>query len=118
MAGCADDPPGELLEDVALALEDYPELATDGGIATVPASVSGYEYTIYVRNDDGLYLAFSPWCSHQGCNVRPSGSGFRCPWHGAEFNRNGRVRSGPARRNMITFDTESTDTTVTVLADS
>jgi thiosulfate dehydrogenase [quinone] large subunit len=57
---------------------------------------------VLVHNDAG-YSAYVAICTHEGCQVRPVGSGLlACPCHGAEFDANqaGKVVRGPARRPL------------------
>jgi thiosulfate dehydrogenase [quinone] large subunit len=63
-------------------------------------------------------VALSGWCNHQACDVRESPSGFRCPCHGATFAADGALTSGPATQSLIRFTTESTDMTLTILANA
>ncbi len=52
------------------------------------------------RDDDGLY-AISSVCTHLGCLVQhDEAGGYHCPCHGSEFDRQGRVLSGPAPRPL------------------
>lgn len=46
------------------------------------------------------FSAVSLVCPHQGCAVRPSQTGFRCPCHGAEFSSDGTLIRGPARKGL------------------
>jgi cytochrome b6-f complex iron-sulfur subunit len=55
-----------------------------------------------VRTGDG-FGCFSSRCTHLGCTVRRTASGFRCPCHGARFDSMGRVVDGPARRPLAWF---------------
>lgn len=53
------------------------------------------------RDERGVY-ALSLICTHEGCDMSVAGSvsyggGIRCACHGAEFDREGNVESGPAR---------------------
>lgn len=49
--------------------------------------------------DDGLH-AISSVCTHLGCIVAVSETGFQCPCHGSQYDENGRVIGGPAPRNL------------------
>lgn len=48
-----------------------------------------------VREADGVY-AVSLVCTHLGCIVKPSPTGFDCPCHGSRFAQDGSVTHGPA----------------------
>ncbi len=48
-----------------------------------------------VRDGDGVF-AVSLVCTHLGCIVKPSGTGFDCPCHGSRFAPDGSVTHGPA----------------------
>lgn len=50
-------------------------------------------------NDDGLH-AISSVCTHLGCIVSVTETGFQCPCHGSQYDDNGRVVAGPAPRNL------------------
>jgi isorenieratene synthase len=48
--------------------------------------------------------AISLTCTHQGCTVQRQNDGqFHCPCHGAVFDAEGRVVSGPAQRDLPRF---------------
>lgn len=49
--------------------------------------------------DDGLH-AISSVCTHLGCIVAVSETGFLCPCHGSKYDENGKVIGGPAPRNL------------------
>lgn len=49
--------------------------------------------------DDGLH-AISSVCTHLGCIVAVSETGFQCPCHGSKYDENGKVIGGPAPRNL------------------
>jgi len=55
-----------------------------------------------VRDSGGLY-ALTWICTHQGCPVQPSGSGFYCNCHGSSFNANGDNTGGPARKPLVHY---------------
>jgi nitrite reductase/ring-hydroxylating ferredoxin subunit len=58
------------------------------------------------RDAGGLY-AMTITCTHQGCDVEPSGSGasasIACPCHGSRFDENGAVTRGPAASPLVHF---------------
>jgi cytochrome b6-f complex iron-sulfur subunit len=47
------------------------------------------------RDAEGVY-AVSLVCTHLGCIVKPSPTGFDCPCHGSRFHADGSVMRGPA----------------------
>ncbi|MCK9419516.1 MAG: Rieske 2Fe-2S domain-containing protein [Nitrospirae bacterium] len=49
--------------------------------------------------DEGLH-AISSVCTHLGCIVSVSETGFQCPCHGSQYDENGKVIGGPAPRNL------------------
>jgi isorenieratene synthase len=55
----------------------------------------------------GSDRALSLTCTHQGCSVqktvRPDAAGFLCPCHGATYDDQGQVLSGPAQTNLAQF---------------
>ena len=117
-SGCGDTQDPALTSDVTIQLSDYPALASVGGVASIPRSVSGYGFDIFVRNEgEGVYRALSSYCSHEGCSVNVDGNGFRCPCHGATFSADGERTGGPAPRGLIQFSTEVSGDTLTILAE-
>lgn len=58
------------------------------------------------RDTGGLY-AMTVTCTHQGCDVEPSGSGasatIACPCHGSRYDQNGAVTRGPASSPLVHF---------------
>jgi len=54
------------------------------------------------RGEQGLF-AVSAVCTHLGCVVAPSPTGFDCPCHGSRFDALGRVIAGPAPRGLEWF---------------
>ena len=91
-----------LRSTVIVPLESYPELARDGGMVKVILGNSGR--AVFVRRlSDGKYDSLSAVCTHQGCIVNPSGSGFRCPCHGSSYDRHGNNVAGPAPEPLEKF---------------
>ena len=76
---------------------------------------AAYRSFIIVRNDalqypicvyrfgDEQYSALWMKCTHQGTELNASGDFLQCPAHGSEFNSIGKVKSGPADRDLRTF---------------
>ncbi len=54
-------------------------------------------------NDDGLH-AITSVCTHLGCIVGITETGFQCPCHGSKYDANGKVIGGPAPRNLAWLD--------------
>jgi cytochrome b6-f complex iron-sulfur subunit len=52
-----------------------------------------------VREGDRL-AAISTTCTHLGCIVARSETGFACPCHGSRFDQDGNVTGGPAPRPL------------------
>jgi Rieske Fe-S protein len=57
---------------------------------------------ILARDADGLY-AMTITCTHEGCDVTPSGNTISCPCHGSRFDSNGKVLAGPAGSPLVHF---------------
>jgi len=51
------------------------------------------------RDAEGFY-AISIVCTHLGCIVKPTTTGFECPCHGSRFAPDGSVVRGPAPREL------------------
>lgn len=62
------------------------------------------QYPIFVyRFSDDQYSALWMKCSHQGTELNASGDFLQCPAHGSEFDNNGKVRHGPADKDLRAF---------------
>jgi isorenieratene synthase len=52
----------------------------------------------------GTDKALSLTCTHQGCTVSRQEDGkFLCPCHGALYDENGKILTGPAKRDLTTY---------------
>jgi Rieske Fe-S protein len=75
-------------------------------VAVGTLQLVGTEPVVLGRDSGGLY-ALTITCTHQGCDVEPSGSGatatLYCPCHGSQFDRNGGVLRGPANAPLQHF---------------
>jgi thiosulfate dehydrogenase (quinone) large subunit len=86
---------------LALTFSQYPQLMNVGGSVTLNASGysdpnCGQNQIIVFQPSAGKYTALSTSCTHSCCPVSFTGSGFKCPCHGAEFDLEGKVTRGPA----------------------
>lgn len=64
----------------------------------VPFVPAGRSVALF-RTAQGVY-AISTVCTHLGCIVKPTVSGFDCPCHGSKFNHAGEVERGPAPKAL------------------
>lgn len=55
---------------------------------------------ICVVREGGKLAAISTTCTHLGCIVGLSDTGFACPCHGSRFDSDGTVTGGPAPRAL------------------
>ena len=51
------------------------------------------------KESAGIY-AISTVCTHLGCIVKPTDTGFDCPCHGSKFAKDGSVIKGPAPKAL------------------
>lgn len=59
------------------------------------------EQGFFVIRRNKQVFALSSICTHKGCKVRVANDqSFYCKCHGSEFDRDGRVTQGPAKRNL------------------
>ena len=56
-----------------------------------------------VKEPDKLFVIYAR-CTHLGCTVDRTGSGFHCPCHGSVFDQSGAVLSGPAPSPLAWFE--------------
>jgi Rieske Fe-S protein len=77
---------------------------------TLPASLaSGQAYlpagraVALYKEADGVY-AISTICTHLGCIVKATATGFDCPCHGSKFAKDGAVVKGPAPKELAWFE--------------
>lgn len=59
--------------------------------------------TVFIAPTEAQALSLT--CTHQGCTVQKQADGkFLCPCHGALYDAQGKVISGPANRNLASFE--------------
>jgi len=100
--GGADSTAPSLGAGASINVKDYSALSAVGGIALV--TVSGARLAV-VRTGTTNFLALSRVCPHQGGTIGVSGSGFRCPEHGATFDSTGKWTGGQSTSNMYAYAT-------------
>ena len=61
-----------------------------------------------VRAADGGVYAVSTICTHLGCIVKQSATGFDCPCHGSRFGPDGGVVRGPAPKALAWLEVRHT----------
>lgn len=62
---------------------------------------AGDNVFVVKKNTDN---AISLTCTHQGCTVAKQENGkFVCPCHGATYDENGKLLTGPAKRNLTKY---------------
>lgn len=64
------------------------------------ARVSLDERRVCVVRDGDKMAAISTTCTHLGCIVSVSETGFACPCHGSRYDQDGNVTGGPAPRAL------------------
>ncbi len=55
---------------------------------------------VVVRRRGDEFAAISLVCTHLGCVVNPTDSGFDCPCHGSKYDSAGNVVAGPAPKRL------------------
>ncbi len=55
---------------------------------------------ICIVREGGKMAAISTTCTHLGCIVAPSETGFACPCHGSRYDTDGNVTGGPAPKPL------------------
>lgn len=90
--------------NLTVRVVDFPSLSAVGGIARV--TTTGVPVAV-VRSGADSFRAFSMVCPHQGSTISISGTGFRCPNHGATFNANGAWTGGERTSGLSEFTVTS-----------
>ncbi len=61
------------------------------------------EAKMVVRRVGNRLAAISTVCTHLGCTVNPSDTGFDCPCHGSTYDDRGQVTGGPAPKGLAWY---------------
>lgn len=93
--------PEEIEAGRAVALTDLPDPMAENANAQVGADASDQNRTL---DEAGEWLVMMGVCTHLGCVPLGDGSGefggWFCPCHGSHYDTAGRIRKGPAPRNL------------------
>lgn len=66
--------------------------------------IKGSYFDIAVqKKESNTFTAFLMRCTHQENQVVPTGNGFMCSLHGSVFDREGKVKKGPAELPLEQF---------------
>ncbi len=61
-----------------------------------------YPICVFALGDD-RYSALLMVCTHNACELNPTGDYLICPCHGSEFNNTGKVQNPPAEIDLQSF---------------
>jgi Rieske Fe-S protein len=87
----------------AVFVEDPKNAATSPGLAFV--HYTGLKGTDW-HAQDAMFVVFSNRCMHLGCPVAANLTGFACPCHGGQYDKNGARIAGPPIRSLDRFQWE------------
>ena len=96
-----------------LAIDAKSKLNTVGGSEVVKTKVGKI---VVVKTNDNEYLAFTAKCPHKGGPVRYNSTNkqLSCSWHDSIFDLEGKNVSGPAKKTLKLYPTESADKSVKI----
>ena len=105
--------PEEIEAARAVALTDLVDANAENANITADADASDQNRTL---DEAGEWLVMMGVCTHLGCVPLGDGAGdfggWFCPCHGSHYDTAGRIRKGPAPRNLpvpvAKFDNETT----------
>ena len=85
----------------AVALSDLPDQNAENENSIVGADASDENRAL---SEDGVWLVQMGICTHLGCvplGEQGDFGGWFCPCHGSHYDTAGRIRKGPAPRNLL-----------------
>ena len=85
--------------------------ASSVGVGKAAKLTRGTTTVIVAQPSEGQYKAYSPVCTHQGCQLQVQDSNrIVCPCHGSEFApTDGSVLHGPAETPLKTYSVQVKD---------
>lgn len=77
---------------------------------------SSRDTIMVVRVSDATVIALSAICTHAGCSMDfvPASHLINCPCHGSQFDEDGQVVRGPARRALKTYAATLANNIITI----
>ena len=76
---------------------------------------SGMEFDVAVhKKEDGSYEALLLRCTHFSNPLIITGNGYSCALHGSEFNKEGKVKKGPASQPLKQLPCTIVDTNLII----
>lgn len=92
VAGCeTDETTAPDVQGLTIKIDDYPELASVGGIASVAIEGLNDGFPVFIsRIDSATFAVFSAECTHQGCEVfieTQESPTLICPCHDALYSK-------------------------------
>ena len=108
LIGCQRDPElpdGSTTYPTTTSGEQQQERISDAGLLDAFSSDRVYdsyrEQGYFLIRRDNTLFALSSICTHKGCKVRATADQtFLCRCHGSAFDRDGKVKKGPATKNL------------------
>jgi ubiquinol-cytochrome c reductase iron-sulfur subunit len=105
----------EIAEARAVPLDDLPDQGSEN--ENLPDGESAVDEN-RALGENGEWLVMMGICTHLGCvPLGDAGDfgGWFCPCHGSHYDTAGRIRKGPAPRNLLVPVAEFSDETTIVL---
>lgn len=95
-------------EFLVIDVNAFPDLVPIYGSAIISHD-GGITKILINKESETDYYALDPRCPHMGCQVARFSIATNtntCPCHGSQFDISGRLLSGPARTNLLTYATQ------------
>lgn len=99
-------------DDIVVTLADK----KNKPLTLIGGSLIVNDETILIHTSQTQFTALSLICAHKGCTVEKDGDKFVCPCHGSEYTLNGKVTTGPSKKDLIIYETvyDAEKNTVTI----
>ncbi len=59
---------------------------------------------VFIESKAGKVRVQTAVCTHLGCTVNMTDTGYKCPCHGSTYDKYGKNTGGPAPRPLVYFD--------------